>query len=341
MSLTKPILRSIPPFPATSAKAFNFDVFGGAQVIYNQLEIQKNSDNTQIYLSKVQSFQYVHNVSAGTLTNGIEYKARVRTYDVNNVTPSDWSNWVVFWALAVPTVAITNIPDNIVNNQTFTFEGSYTHSGDTLESYRFLLYDSNQTLLQTFNEQFGTPISQEVAGLENDQTHHIELITLSAKGMSGTSGKIQFLAQYIQPRLSSILTLENMPDQAAIKITANVIQIIFESTEGAYSFEDDDWVNLSSGVITASAPFRVERDFTLKLWCKSLPINYSFLVLTGEQGTISLKYYDDRIWLFKTAGTTTYTIFSDELTDLLSTDVVGIAIRHSNNRCDLLVEIIV
>lgn len=341
MSLTKPILRSISPFPATSSQGVYFDVYGGSQVVYNELEIQRNSDNVQVYLVKVQAFQYLHTVSANTLTNGIEYKARVRTYDVNNATSSDWSDWVVFWVLSAPIVAITNIVDGIVNNQTFIFEGSYTHTDDALESYRFLLYDANQTLLQTFDEQFGAPISQEVAGLENDKRYYIEIITLSSKGMSGTSGKIQFLAQYIQPKLNSILSLENMPDQAAIKITANVVQIIFELTGGTYSYEDNEWINLENGVIAAGTPFRIENNFVMKLWCKSLPIDYPFVMLLGEQGTLTLKYYHDRIWLQKKVGSTTYTLMSNVLTNLQSTDVIGIAVKQVNNRCDLLVEIIV
>lgn len=278
---------------------------------------------------------------ANTLTNTTEYKARIRTYASNGITYSQWSDWIVFWCFENPIVTITNIIDGTINNQTYTFTGSYTHS-DNLQSYRYLLYDNNQTLIQSYSEIFDLLLEQEVAGLENGIKYYIELKTISIHEMSGTSGLIEFIPNYIQPRLSTVLSLENLSNQAAIKVTANVIQIIFEILEGIISYIDNDLVDLTNATIYAQEGFDISNNFTLKIWCKSLPVDESFLILYGEQGNIELKYYNSKIHLIKNINTSSvqYHIASNEINPL-DTDLIAIVVQYINNLFDIKCDIIV
>ncbi len=336
MALTKPILQEISTFSSINEKEITFQVFAGSQVVYNELEIQNNSNNTQVYLEKIQSFQFVHKVPANSLQNGIEYRARIRTYDVDNTTPSEWSDWVVFWCVDIPVVDVINITDGKINNQTYVFQGSYTQTHDSLQSYRYKLFDMNKVLIRTFDEKFDGLLQQEITNLQNKQPYYIELITISTLGMLGSSGLILFVPDYIQPKLATVLNLSNRKDQAAIQITANIIQIIFDVKSGTYVFEDGEWINLKNGAIFAQEGLTMPSDFTLKLWCKNLPIGDEFLRIIGAQGDISCRFFDNRVHLYKTINNgLNYHIASNTIATPAEHDILFIGLQQVGNYCNI------
>lgn len=340
MSLTTPILNSPAPFSSLNDFTFNFISVGGNQVISNELEIQKNSDNTQVYLKRIDTFLFKHTVVASSLSNSQEYKARIRTYDVSN-NYSDWSDWITFWCFASPTVSITNI-DN-VNNQTFDFIGSY-NADDPINSYRFILFDENEVLLQSFPEVYSTNISQQIASLENGKKYKLELITLSVNGLEGTSGKLLFTPNYIQPRLNSVLTLENISNQGAVKITANVIQILGKTypTPGiTLTYENNDIVNLTDGnQVIFDEGFTCDSNFILKIWGSNLIENEVFLPLYCDYGRIEFKQYQNRIHAYKYYNNCDISAHfaSNELTSIQSTDNLFIWVKQIDNMMDIQIE---
>ena len=341
MALTKPIVSSILPFTATENYIIKFSS-SGSQVVYNEIEIQKNSDNTQVFLEKIQSFVFEHLIPLNSLSNNTEYKVRIRTYDVTNSTPSSWSDWVVFYCFSTPIVTIDNIIDGKINNQTFTFEGTCT-TQDPLNSYRYLLYDENQGLIQTFNELFDGLLEQEITGLDNNEKKYLELKIITDNNMEGTSGLIEFTPVYIQPRLVSAINLENYPEQASIKITANIIQIIGHNT-GDISYENDDWVIIPDGSIvyfdTANG-FTLSKDFVLNVWLKGLAEDLVFLKLMSDYGYVDFIYYNNRIHAFKylyNNGIVPHYV-SNEL-EFISTDNIYIHIEQINDAFNLQMGII-
>ena len=140
--LTTPILSDIKTFNATKDNAFTFNVVGGNQVVANNLVIERVSDNAVIYDQSQETFNFRHILPAYALTNGTNYRAKIRTRDINN----NWSNFsitLLFWCYSEPRLNITTIDydnQNRVYNQTVIFETMYTQDeGEILQSYRWIM----------------------------------------------------------------------------------------------------------------------------------------------------------------------------------------------------------
>lgn len=346
MSLTRPVIVSpITPFNKSTAYNVDFNVVGGNQIFANQLEIQRLSNSTQVYLQKIDSFQFRHTIPVNTLTNGVEYRMRIRTYDINNNT-SAWSDWVVFLCLNTPVVAITNITDGKVNNHTYDFIGSYSQSdGELIQSYRFLLYDEFGNLIGASPEKFDGLLTHQFTGLQNGKQYKIELKIITVNQMQASSGLAIFVADYIQPNLSSVLNLENVPNQASILVSANIIRIIGELGSGSMSYIDGEWIDLTNGMVYFQDGFNVNNNFTLKIWAKNIPTEQTFVKIMGEQGYIDIVYYNNRIHAFKrlySDGGILPHYASNELgEELNSTDTLFIAMRYLNDMIDLYIEKVV
>lgn len=294
------IINPILPFDATKNYSILFSVVSGSQVIANEVEIQKNSDNSQVYLKKIASFSLQHDISLNSLSNGNEYRIRLRTYDINN-NYSEWSDWVMFWCFETPIVNISNIYDNKITNQTYTFFGNYIHS-DILQSYKFYLYDSNKNLISYSSELF-TDLNvpqYEFTNLENDELYYIELKTISIHQMEGTSGLIYFRPLYIAPKLYATLTAENLSDEGVIKISADIQQILGDIDSGTIEYLENEWIDLTNSQISFSQPFNINQsNFRLKVWCKNIINDEVFLILESDNGTIELMQHDNAIHAFK------------------------------------------
>ena len=345
MSLTRPVIVSpIIPFDKSIAYNVDFTVVGGNQVFANELEIQILSDNTQVYLQKIDSFQFRHLIPANTLTNGTEYRMRIRTYDINNNT-SAWSDWVVFLCLNTPVVAITNITDGKVNNHTYDFVGSYSQSdGELIQSYRFLLYDEFENLIGASPEKFDGLLLHQFTGLQNGKQYKIELKIITVNQMQASSGLVSFVADYIQPNLFSVLTLENISNQASILVSANIIRIIGELGSGEMSYIDDELIDLTNGMVFFQDGFNVNSNFTLKLWAKNIPTDQVFVRIMGEQGYIDIVYYDNRVHAFKrlySGGILPHYASNELIGELNSNDMLFIGVRNINDMIDLYIEKVV
>ena len=341
MALTTPILNAITPFPSDEANIFTFQVIGGAtQVAQNRLEIQQTSDNTSVYNQVVSSFAFTHTLPANTLTNGTEYKARVQTLNSDGTIMSTFSEFVVFNVIDRPVVTITTIVNETVNAQTVTFTGSYTQTHDTLQSYRYILYDANQNIIQSFSEKFDGLLQQEITELENGVTYFLELKTVSTLGMEGTSGLRRFVPTYVPPILPTIITLENLVDQGAIRVTGSLTQLVFQLTDGSSPvYIDNELLDITDKTITLSG-LSVGEDFTFKIWARNITEdNFRFRLYTGLS-FFQVTYENNRFYLRKFINNQNiyYLITTDEIT-FTASDVVGITIQQIDEFCNILASI--
>lgn len=304
MALQTPIIKEIKPFPATEEYTFEFYYNGDNQAVKNNLVIEDNSDGTVVYDSIIDTFQLSHPVTANTLTNGTEYRCKVRVADVNS-NWSSFSEYEVFWVLSDPIITIDTIDENNkVYNQTVNFSSTYSQSeGELLESYRYILYDSNKNIIESFPEQFSdgsTALTQEITGLDNGYLYYLEVKTLSVNGQEGTSGLIQFTPQYLTPKLSATLTVENKKEQGAIRLTSQIVQLIGQIDSGTVSYVNDEEIDLTNGEVSFQDGFNMSgSDFILKLWFKDIPDNVVFLKLVANEGYIELIKYNNCIHAFK------------------------------------------
>ena len=315
--LTTPILNDIKTFNATKDYTFTFNVIGGNQVVGNNLVIERISDNAVVYNQSQETFNFKHTLPAYTLTNGLNYRAKIRTKDINN-NWSSFSTTLLFWCYSEPDLYITTIDydnQNRVYNQTVVFETTYSQAeGEILQSYRYLLYNENKDLLKSFPEQYtdgSQPLTQEVAGLENSKLYYLEVKTLSPNGNAGTTELVPFKPFYIAPRLTVTLTPENLPEKGAIKVSANIIQIILKLYDNYgnqinpmnVEYVDNEWLDMNRidyDKLVADEGFDIfQSNFLLQLWCKDLPENKVFLTLYAPQGRLEVFKLKNRIRVYK------------------------------------------
>lgn len=315
--LTTPILNDIKTFDATESYIFTFNVVGGNQVVGNNLVIERISDNTVVYNQTQESFNFKHVLPAHTLVNGVNYRAKIRTKDMNN----NWSNYsatLLFWCYSKPKLYISTIDydnQNRVYNQTVVFETIYSQAeGEILQSYRYILYNENKDLLKSFPEQYADgsqPLTQEIAGLENNSLKYLEVKTLSPNGNMGTTGLTPFKPFYIAPKFTVTLTPENLPEKGAIKVSANIIQIILKLYDNYgrqispmdIEYIDGEWIDMNRvdySRLIADEGFDIfQSNFLLQLWCKDLPEDEVFLTLYAPQGRIEMFKLNNKIRVYK------------------------------------------
>jgi hypothetical protein len=315
VSLTRPLLDSLKVIDASVDNIIKYSVIGGEQVFGYHIQIYNNSNNILIYENKAFSFIFQINITSNLLINGSEYKLRMRTFngnvlgDFSNIesNSSAFSEYLILKCYSIPTNSITNLlldtsGNNMIKNQTFTFIGQYNQlQGVALKSFRYLLYDSNRILKQSFSEIYQTTgdLTQEITGFENNKTYYIELLTINQYNVESSSALIEFYVQYIQPRIRQILTATNDYDNASIKVDAKIVRVQFEGEN--YTFENDGWINLKNGYIhiKQDESFNVDRDFTLKLWLKDITASVDFLTIVGENGQIRTQLRDNRFHTYK------------------------------------------
>lgn len=355
--LTTPILNDIKTFNATKDYTFTFNIIGGNQVVGNNLIIERVSDNIVIYNQSQETFNFKHILSANILTNGTNYRAKIRTKDINN----NWSNYsttLLFWCYSEPNLYITTIDydnQNRVYNQTVLFETTYTQvEGEILQSYRYLLYNENKDLLKSFPEQYADgsqPLTQEIAGVENSTLYYLEVKTLSPNGNVGTTGLIPFKPFYIAPKFTVTLTPENLPEQGAIKVSANIIQIILKLYDNYgnqinpmnVEYVDNEMIDMNRidyNKLIADEGFNIlQSNFLLQLWCKDLPEDKVFLTLYAPQGRIEMFKLNNKIRVYKYIDNLDFQGYfaSNEFTVLDGQEIM-IYMKQDNHLIDLQVE---
>ena len=226
-----------------------FEALGGDQVFKNELEIYKASDNSMVHSNISITFQFKHVIPIDTLTNGETYKLRIRTYNSDNDT-SQWSEYVNFKTLSDPIFSITNLGDGTIKNQTYVFQGEYSHEQDEpLRSYRFALYDSNKNLLSITDELRDGRLNYEFGGLQDNESYYIEYIIKISSGEIYTTGLINFYVDYVTLKSNSIITLTNNKKQACVDIELNIKEIIFQSVNNTYEYINDEFIDLRNDVI--------------------------------------------------------------------------------------------
>lgn len=316
-NLTTPILKNIKTFDIKNGERIGFDVVGGNRIEANNLVIERVSDGVSVYNETQYSFNFTHELPPVSLANGVNYRAKIRTKGRGNVW-SSYSPSVLFWCFSSPRLYIENIrydDQNRIYNQTWLFETSYRQAeSEILQSYRYILYNSNKELIKTFSEIFTDGkknLVQEITGLKNDELYYLEVITLSPNGNSGSTGLIHFRPFYIAPNLVVAITPKAIPEEGAIKISANLVQIIMKLYDGDgkeihpsnVEYKDGQYLDMNRedySKLVADQGFDIfSSDFILKMWLKNIPDETGLISLFNNIGSIDFFRKADRIMAYK------------------------------------------
>ena len=273
---------------------------------------------------------------------------------------------------------IDNIPivdeKRVVPEQNYIFVGSYhQNEGIAISRYQYVLYNSEKELIQQFDLvnsdriASNSELTQRVEGFEVNTEYYIELKCTDVNGLEVSSGLVSFIAEYEVPRIRQIVELENEAATASVKISSDMIQIIFKIEDGSvpvyineqelmlYRVYSDNDGNVIREPIVAYVDeyLNIPSNFTLKIYCRTIPRSSSgeekyFLTLKSADGLtkIQMKEYDNRIHVYKTqtpkpSGADIRGHYvSDEITGYQpNLSYVAIQISQVNGRLDVFAEV--
>ena len=242
---TAPTLTPITNYDATAAKVFtwthNDPNPGDAQSAY-QLEISRvDTGVVALDTGKVTSTTSSRNVAGGTLTNGVSYRWRVRTYDtLDSVSP--WSGYGTFSTSAGGTVTITSpATDNVLGIVTDDYPIAWSVSGTTQAGYRVWLY-RGATLVSDSGWITSTATTHTISGMTSDVEHTVQVRVRNASNVESGTGSRFITPSFAAPEVPllsasvgeeyTLLAVENPePGQPALGIAEES----FESGLGSFA----------------------------------------------------------------------------------------------------------
>lgn len=190
-SPTSPVLVDEIGYDASTARAFNWK-FGDPNPLDTQsayeFEVQRVSDSVNVHTSgKVTAGAETRTLAANTLTNGVGYRWRVRTYDALNVAGA-WSVYDAFATSALGTLTITspaadNEPGLITSSVAVVW--SYAQADGYVQTQRRVRVLNTVTgaVLGDTGMQASTANTHTVTALASDVQATIEVsVTTNAPG---------------------------------------------------------------------------------------------------------------------------------------------------------------
>ena len=280
MSLVNPIALQKVAFDATNNEIFYFTSNGGDQVVKNRLTIRRQSDNSIVYQTTVETFLFQHTLPSGTLTNGTYYNYFFNTYDVSDNMSAN-SNVVAFYCYTTPTITFTNYPStNIINNASCEFAVAYDQTEDELLDYlTYYLYDSNGNEISNSGELRSalTPplaFTHTFSGFEDSETYKIQIKAISVNGTIVLSELKTFSSSYYYPEIFSLLTVENLCHDGIMRVKSNAISIEGETnyTPTLYYSKIEDEEN-APNYIMWDEWYTISEDMIISTWAEGYTLD--------------------------------------------------------------------
>lgn len=310
MALTTPILYTQVAFDASNNQVFRFNVIGGDQVTGATITIKNNVSLVTAYTGTSTSYAYNITVPAGSLTNGQYYQASIVTHNAAGES-SQPSNTIQFYCYTAPTFTFSNLPSTrIINNASYVFDVTYNQTeGETLNAYRFDLYDNTGVLLSTSSTKYvssgGLPltVSYTFSGFEDKTVYGIQCTGSTVNGTLVDTGLITISVQYETARGYSYLYLTNNCEDGNITIESNVVGINGTSQPDPLTYlstgqvdlrQDDSYVKWVEG-------YQLPDDYTMKIWGRAFTANtdttkepVNIVSLANSSGDfVTISYWED------------------------------------------------
>lgn len=359
MALVRPSLPSMTVMDAGYDQIITFDVFGGDQYNGFDVEIYNNETNVLHFSASKTTYSNTYNIEAGVLANGVDYRFRVRT-KIGDSSYSEYSDFMLLKCYTKPVCTINNlqIVDNkrVINNQNYTFEGTYFQAeGVGLSNYQYVLYNQNKEVIQEFNKVYTdiTSVNQKVEGFSPVSEYYIELICTDQYEQVVSSGLVHFYVEYEAPRIKQVVNLENEKETASVKISSNMIQIIFKSDSDTPKYINEQEIDLTNNRIYLDEQMNLVGNFTLKFYGRGIPTKEIgeedyFLTLRSIDGDtyIKMKESGSRIHVYKEvkpkpSGAVVVSHYASPIIEnyIPGESYLVIQINHVNRRIDVFAQV--
>nr|DAO56721.1 MAG TPA: hypothetical protein [Caudoviricetes sp.] len=310
MALTTPILYTQVAFDASKDQAFKFNVIGGDQVTGATITIKDNASLVTAYTGTSTSFAYSITVPAGSLVNGHYYQASIVTHNAAGES-SQPSNTIQFYCYSTPSFEFSNLPStHIINNASYVFDVTYNQTeGETLNAYRFDLFDNTGVLLSTSGSKYvssgGLPltVSYTFSGFEDKTVYGIQCTGTTVNGTLVDTSVVTISVQYETARGYSYLYLTNNCEDGNITVESNVVGINGSSYPNPPTYLADKLVDLTANgsYVKWTEGYQLPNDYTMKIWGQAFKANIdqtkelaNIVSLANSSGDIvSISYWED------------------------------------------------
>lgn len=300
MSLTTPILYSIPAFDASQPQVFTFYSVGGNQVTGNILTIKNNATLATVYSQQQNTYKFEHTLPAGTLTNGTYYQATLQTVDAQN-NKSNASAPIQFYCYTQPSFTISNMPvGNIITNSSFAFSITYNQEqGETLNAYVFNLYNAGGALISTSNTSYNSSTTLPFtgtylfSGFEDKSTYFIEVNGVTSGGTQITTGRIKFTTNYSTFNTFSYLFLTNNCSGGYITIESNIVGIDDITNPQNPTYIDNKEIDLRKDgyYVKWVDGYIISGNWTMRMWGRQFTPDKEIVRFSNTDGDIVSIYY--------------------------------------------------
>lgn len=225
--------------------------YNGNQIFKHQLIIRDNLTNDIVYDQTVVTMSTRHTIAAGSLTNGKTYNAAIQVYYKNDEgleVADKLSDTALLKCYATPILSFVDMPTT-VRNATYTFSISYSQAQDDyIDSYIITLYDGSGVRLYDTGRIFPATttlpysFSVTIPDLMDGHSYYISCDARSLSGMAASTGRQNFLVEYVRPQNYSVLYVSNEYNSCSARIASN-IKIIDGHTQSGKEpnyFSDDE-----------------------------------------------------------------------------------------------------
>lgn len=166
-------------------------------------------------------------IPAGTVENRLPpYYLKIKARNSKDETATELSDAVLFYCHEKPTISFIDIDQddtNRISYPAYSFDLKYSNiedQGESLNRYKYLLYDSNKNVL--LEETYYGSVSKSflVNGLDNEGTYYVRAVGETVNGYTLDTGFYEISVRFSAIVKSLSIKAENVPLEGVVKINA-------------------------------------------------------------------------------------------------------------------------
>lgn len=346
-----PVIYKIEPFDATVGTTVTYSWSGARNYGYDARVYTSDTKYISLTSGSEPVYKTEFTIPAGKLTNGKQYRVRVRSKDKQGGY-SEWSDDKSFLCIKTPVFNITGFkgavidPDAVVEqtnnliqasnielvihyfqNNTKT-EATGVAIDEKLNIWKALLYDSSRTLIDYSDDlYYSSANTYSFSGLRNDVVYYIRATGETVNGKQVDTGYYKVQSEWVFPNVFSNIEVYNNPEQGNIHISSNIIPINGQFQQNGKNSSNITWakdngvdLRKSGDSVVFTITYGTGDEYSILLEGNSFNQNSSILLLQDDVADDKGKYPTLLNVQYKVSNNTTATTNSVYLQDLSSTD---------------------